>query len=248
LKKIITLITDFCSDLYVAQMKGVILSINKEAEIIDIKHNIKSYSLIEGAFLISQVCLHFPKGSIHLAIIDPGVGTFRHSLIIETKNFYFIGPDNGLFSLVIEKEKIKRIIKIDSSRFKESSSTFQGRDIFAPVAARISLGEKAENFGKEIKSIKKLKIRDNSIIYIDNFGNIITNIKKIFPLGKKLIIHYRRKEIKAKFVRTFADLKKGEFGILQGSSGYLEIDKNRDSAAKDLRAEIGERIEVEVKN
>ena len=229
-------------------MKGVILSINKEAEIIDIKNNVKNYNIIEGAFLISQTCPYFPKGSIHLAIIDPKVGTSRRSLIVETKNFYFIGPDNGLFSLIIEKEKIKRIIKIDSSRFKEDSFTFQGRDLFAPVAAYISLGEKAKNFGKEIKSIKKLNIKDNSIVYIDNFGNIITNIKKIFSFGKKLIIYYKRKKIKAKFVRTFADLKKGEFGVLQGSSGYLEIDKNRDSAVKDLRAKIGERIQIEIES
>ncbi|MEA1964891.1 MAG: SAM-dependent chlorinase/fluorinase [Candidatus Aerophobetes bacterium] len=245
MKKIITLITDLYSDLYVAQMKGIILSIDKEAEIVDIKHNIKSYTLIEGAFLISQVCPRFPKGSIHLAIIDPGVGTSRDSLIVETKNFHFVGPDNGLFSLIIKKEKVKRIIKIDSSRFKEGSLTFQGRDLFAPVAAHISLGEKARNFGREIENIKKLKIKNSSIVYIDNFGNIITNIKKRLPFGEKLIVHYKGREIKAKFVRTFADLKKGEFGVLQGSSGYLEIDKNRDSAAHNLRAEIGERIKIE---
>jgi len=245
LKKIITLITDFHSDLYVAQMKGVILSINKEVEIIDIKHNVKNYSIIEGAFLISQVYPYFPKSSIHLAIIDPGVGTSRHSLIIETKNFYFIGPDNGLFSLAMEKEKIRRVIKINPSRFKDGSFTFQGRDLFAPIAARISLGEKAINFGEEIKGIKKLKVRDNSIIYIDNFGNIITTIKKNFPLGEKLIIHYKGRKIKTKFVKAFAELKKGELGILKGSSGYLEIDKNRNSAATTLKAKIGEKIEID---
>ncbi len=241
---IITLTTDFGSELYAGQMKGVILSINKEAKIIDITHNVKSYNIMEGAFLLREACSRFPAGSIHVGVIDPGVGTSRAGLIIETEKFYFIGPDNGLFSLAIRGQKIKKIIQIDTSKFEEASPTFQGRDIFAPIAAYISLGERIENFGRRTKKIEELKLKENSIIYIDKFGNIITTIQKAFPPGKKITIFYKSRKIRAKFAKTFAQAKRGEFIVLKGSSGYLEIDKNKDSAARDLGAKIGEKIEI----
>ena len=241
---IITLTTDFGSELYAGQIKGVILSINKEAKIIDITHNVKSYNIAEGAFLLGEVCSRFPAGSIHIGVIDPGVGTSRAGLIIETEKFYFIGPDNGLFSLAIRDQKIKKIIQIDTSKFEAVSYTFQGRDIFAPVAAYISLGKKIENFGHQIKKLKELKLKKNSILYIDEFGNIITTIQKAFPLGKKITIFYKDRKIRAKFARTFAEVKPTEFVVLKGSSGYLEIDKNKDSAARDLGAKVGEKIEI----
>lgn len=241
---IITLTTDFGSGLYAGQMKGVILSINKEAKIIDITHNVKSYNIMEGAFLLGEVCSRFPAGSIHIGVIDPGVGTSRAGLIIETDKFYFIGPDNGLFSWAIRGQKIKKIIQIDTSKFEAASYTFQGRDIFAPVAAYISLGKKIENFGYQIKTIKELKLKKNSIIYIDEFGNIVTTIRKAFPLSKKITIFYKDRKIRAKFVKTFARVKPSEFVVLKGSSGYLEIDKNKDSAARDLGAKAGDTISI----
>lgn len=241
---IITLTTDFGSDLYVAQMKGVILSINRDAKIVDITHNVKNYSILEGAFLMWQVCSRFPAGTIHIGVIDPGVGSRRAGLIIKTEHFYFIGPDNGLFSLALADQKTRKIIQIDISEFEEASFTFQARDIFAPVAAYISLGEKVENFGRETQKITELKIKKNSIIYIDDFGNIITSIKKTLPLEKKVTIHYKDRIIKAKVAKTFSEVKSSEFVVLRGSSGYLEIDKNRDSAAGDLKAKVGETISI----
>lgn len=241
---IITLTTDFGCDLYVGQMKGVILSINKEAAIIDITHNVKSYSILEGAFSMWQVCSRFPAGSIHIGVIDPGVGSKRVGLIIKTGDYYFIGPDNGLFSPALANQKVEKIIQIDTSKFEEASCTFQGRDIFAPIAAYISLGEKIEDFGRETKKIKKLKIKKNSIIYIDNFGNIITSIKKTLPLEKKVTIHHKDRIIKVRVAKTFSEVKSSEFVVLRGSSGYLEIDKNRDSAVRDLRAKVGDPISI----
>ena len=176
---IITLTTDFGSDLYVAQMKGVILSINRNAKIVDLTQNVKSYSILEGAFLMWQVCSRFPAGATHIGVIDPGVGSKRAGLIIKTEHYYFIGPDNGLFSLALVNQKIEKIIQIDTSKFEETSFTFQGREIFVPIAAYISLGEKIENFGRETQKTIELKIKKNSIIYIDDFGNIITDRKSV---------------------------------------------------------------------
>jgi hypothetical protein len=241
---IITLTTDFISDLYRGQMKGVILSINKKVQIIDIGHHTRHYDILEGAFLIWQVCCRFPPGSIHVGVIDPGVGTSRAGLAIKTDRFYFIGPDNGLFSLALKDQSIKTIIQIDPSRFEKASSIFHGRDIFAPLAAYISLGKKIEDFGQRIDKVKPLKLKKDSIIYIDEFGNIITSTRKISPLAKKVTIHYKDRKIKSKFAQAFAEVKAGEFVVLRGSSGYLEIDKNQDSAAKDLGAKVGETVKI----
>ncbi len=241
---IVTLTTDFSSDLYRGQMKGVILSINEKVRIIDIGHHTRHYDILEGAFLIWQVCCHFPPGSIHVGVIDPGVGTSRAGLAIKTDKFYFIGPDNGLFSLALKDQRIETIIQIDPSRFEKVSSTFHGRDIFAPLAAHISLEKKIEDFGQRIDKIKELKLKKDSIIYIDEFGNIITSIRKISPLAKKVTIHYKDRKIRAKLTETFAGVKAGEFVVLRGSSGYLEIDKNKDSAAQDLGAKVGDTVEI----
>jgi len=241
---IITLTVDFSSDLYRGQMKGVILSINEKVRIIDIGHHTRHYDILEGAFLIWQACCCFPPGSIHVGVIDPGVGTSRAGLAIKTDKFYFIGPDNGLFSLALKDQRIETIIQIDPSRFEKVSSTFHGRDIFAPLAAHISLGKKIEDFGQRIDKIKELKLKKDSIIYIDEFGNIITSIRKISPLAKKVTIHYKDRKVRAKLTETFAGVKTGEFVVLRGSSGYLEIDKNKDSAARDLRAKVGETVKI----
>jgi len=225
-------------------MKGVILSINKEVEIVDITHRVGNYNLVEGAFLISQVCPFFPEGTIHLAVIDPGVGTSRKGLIIQTDNYYFVGPDNGIFSFVLKKEAVRKIVEINRSKFKIIAPTFEGRDVFAPVAGYISLERQIEDFGLEIRQIKQLRIEKNSILHIDEFGNIITSVQREFNYGENLAVVYRGKKVKAKFVRCFSEVKEGNYLVLKGSSGYLEVDRNRSSAAKALDARVGEKIEI----
>ncbi len=241
---IITLTTDFRHDLYVGQIKGVILAINRQVRIVDIKHDVTSYSIRQGAFLISQISPFFPRGTIHLAIIDPEVGASRRCLLIQTQDYFFIGPDNGLFSLVLKDEKMKKIFEVDPAKFKQVSPTFHGRDIFAPLAAYISLGKEPEEFGRRVQEIVELEMKRNSIIYIDGFGNIITSIEKNFPPGKELTVRHKKRKIVARFVRTFAEAKRDEFILLKGSSGYLELDKNLSSAAKELKARVGDPIEI----
>ncbi|RLE12219.1 hypothetical protein DRJ04_06585 [Candidatus Aerophobetes bacterium] len=243
---IITLTTDFATDLYAGQMKGVILSINPEARIIDLTHKIKNYNVLEGAFFISQVCPTFPSRTIHLVVVDPGVGSDRRAVIICTEKYYYIGPDNGIFHFIIEKEKIRQVAQITTESFSNSSFTFQGRDIFAPVAAYLSLGRRMEEFGQLIdkKLLEKLTVPEECILYIDEFGNIITSIKKEFSLGERLTVRYGRKKVEATFARTFSQVKEGDYVVLKGSSGYLEVDRNKASAAAALGARVGEKIHI----
>ena len=241
---IITLTTDFRHDLYVGQIKGVILSISERVRIVDIKHDVTSYSIREAAFLISQISPLFPRGTVHLAIIDPGVGTSRRCLLIRTQDYFFIGPDNGLFSLVLKEQKMKKVFEVDPAKFKQVSPTFHGRDIFAPLAAYISLGKDPEEFGRRVEEIVEIEMKRNSIIYIDGFGNIITSIKKSFPPGKELMVRHKKRKIVARFVRIFAEAKRDEFILLRGSSGYLELNKNLSSAARQLEARVGDPIEI----
>lgn len=243
---IITLTTDFATDLYVGQMKGIILSINPFAKLIDLTHRIKSYSVIEAAFFIGQVCKAFPEGAVHTVVVDPGVGSEREAIILSTEKYFYVGPDNGVFHFVIQDEKIKKVFQIDKKLFKDAAPTFHGRDIFAPVAAFLSKGENPEKFGSPIEKekLKKISLPSEVILYIDEFGNIITNIRKEFPLGEKLIVEYKGKKITATFARIFSDVKEGEYVVLKGSSGYLEVDRNRASAAESLDASTGEKIRI----
>ncbi|MCD6406770.1 SAM-dependent chlorinase/fluorinase [Candidatus Aerophobetes bacterium] len=243
---ILTLTTDFSDDIYVGQMKGVIVSINPEARIIDLTHRIKSFGILEAAFFISQVCPTFPPGTVHIVVIHPGVGTKRREIILLTDRHFYIGPDNGIFHFVKKIENLKKVVEIDMNLFKDACFTFHGRDIFAPVGAYLSSGRKMEEFGKIVDkdTIVSLSLPEGCIIYIDAFGNIITNIKKEFFYGDKLIIKYGNKKVKATFARTFSEVKEGEYVVLRGSSGYLEVDKNKSSAADELAAKTGEKISI----
>jgi len=242
--KIVTLITDFLSDLYIGQIKGVILSINPEINLIDISHRVQSYNILEAAFLVSQVYAVFPTNSLHLAVVDPTVGSRRRGIIVKTEKYYLVGPDNGLFSLILTKEKPLKIYEINLKKFPEASLTFQARDIFAPVVGYLSLEYLPEKFGREIKKIQGLKLKEGVVLFVDGFGNIITNVKKKFRPGEKLIVEYRGRRIQAQFVRTFAEGRDNEFIVLTGSSGFLELDKNKESAAKDLGIKVGDKIRI----
>ncbi|HOK39858.1 MAG TPA: SAM-dependent chlorinase/fluorinase [bacterium] len=255
--QIITLLTDFGnSDNYVAMMKAVILNINPDVRLIDITHNIQPQNILSAAYNLFTAYSYFPKNTIHLVVVDPGVGSNRLALLIKTKNYYFIGPDNGVLSLALQNEKIEKIINLTNKKFfnKNISNTFHGRDIFAPVAAYLSKKIKPENFGNKINNYKQLEqikpeiINSNkikgSVLHIDNFGNIITNINFTFfnkYLSNFDFLKIKKNKIK-KLVRTYNDLKENEIGLLFGSSNFLEISTNKNNAAEILNCKIGERI------
>lgn len=198
---LISLITDFgLKDNFVGVMKAVILKINPKAQIVDICHEVKPQDILEAAFLLRGSFRYFPKGSVHLVVVDPGVGSPRKKIIAKTKNYYFIGPDNGVLAFALKDEPPIDIVEITSQRYflKPTSDTFHGRDVFAPTSAYLSRtldkvrdlsqGEDIRKFGRRIKSIQELslpKVKVSSldsfageIIYIDRFGNLVSDIDK----------------------------------------------------------------------
>jgi hypothetical protein len=196
---IITLLTDFgTKDAFVGVMKGIMLGICPEAKIVDVSHEVPKYNVKYGAFLLSQVAPYFPEGTVHVAVIDPGVGTSRRRIILRGRWGVYVGPDNGVFSLVIEKEGIVNAVEIRDKRFMlpHVSSTFEGRDVFAPVSAYLAKGVKVEEFGPEVHDLirfpmVKVETIDETvigeIIHIDSFGNIITNIQRDSLKDRKIV-------------------------------------------------------------
>ncbi|MFX1297384.1 MAG: S-adenosyl-l-methionine hydroxide adenosyltransferase family protein, partial [Promethearchaeota archaeon] len=185
---IITLLTDFGEkDPYVGEMKGVILSICPNAKIIDLSHDIEKHNIYEGSFFLYSTAKYYPKHTIHLVVIDPGVGSERKSLVIQSKNYYFVGPDNGVLSLAALDNKIQKVIEINNPSYflKPVSDTFHGRDIFAPIAAHLANNTTPEKFGSLTQTWIQIKIPEvlikkneiiGEIIHIDRFGNLVTNI------------------------------------------------------------------------
>jgi S-adenosyl-L-methionine hydrolase (adenosine-forming) len=256
--KVITLTTDFgLVDPYVAEMKAVILKICPGAIIVDVSHGIQKFNIQMGAFILSSVTHYFPFGTINVAVVDPSVGTKRGSIIIETEQGFFIGPDNGLLVLAAEKQGIKSITQLENQNLMLShvSNTFHGRDVFAPAAAHLSNDFPLSKFGPKITEIvrpafTKIEITPNSltgeILYIDDFGNLITNIqmKDItsfvddsveIELGSETLSHM-------KLSKTYAETEPNRPLALIGSHDYLEIAINQGNAAEKFSLKTGDRI------
>jgi S-adenosylmethionine hydrolase len=255
-KPIITLTTDFgTKDGYVGAVKGVIKRINPDAEVVDITHETGPFDILGAAFTLNSFYRFFPRGTIHLAVVDPGVGSQRQPLVIKSKDFFFVGPDNGLFSFVFENETITDMVVISNEEYflAELSSTFHARDLFAPVAGYLSLGVKVNEFGKAAKECYKLAIPEpklskgklsGEIIHIDGFGNLVTNIAAKSLQGRKVAaITMARRRIK-RFARSYSDIKEGDVGALIGSSDLLEIALDQGSAQQALKSKVGSAVTV----
>lgn len=256
---IITLLTDFgTEDSYVGAMKGIILSLHPGVTIVDISHNVPPQDVISGAFVLSHAAPFFPKGTVHMAVVDPGVGGKRKPILIETERYFFVGPDNGIFDMALQREKVKQIILLTNKKYFLGyvSPTFHGRDIFSPVAAYLSLCVEPSLLGKRMQSIKKLEFKQPSIhngkitgqiIHIDRFGNLITNIdegllRRVFKnkAFQTKVDHI----IINKLVQSYAYAKKDDVACLIGSSGLLEIAVKNKSASKTLMITRGTPVEV----
>ena len=250
---IIALLTDFgTKDYFVGAMKGVILSINKRANIVDISHEINAQNIRQAAFTLRACYREFPKKTIFTAVVDPGVGSNRRAILVETKNYFFIAPDNGLLSFIFNERKYFRAREITNEKFfrHPASRTFHGRDIFSPAAAHLSNGIAASEFGAEISDFvsfaesKLRKINENEIeaeiINVDRFGNLITNLKKE-DLPENFAVEINGKRIE-KLQNYFAEGENDEIFMIFGSSGFLEIAAFQNSAAKILETEIGGKL------
>ncbi len=270
---IITLTTDFgLADAYVAAMKGMILTINPEARIVDICHHISPQNVSQAAFVLNTAYQFFPERTVHVVVVDPGVGTGRRAIILRTPKFDFVAPDNGVLACVIEpflkerprrdREQVKlppelKAVSITEPEFWHSpvSATFHGRDIFAPVAARLSLGTPPGKFGGVISAITVLpehrpyqEAADTlvgQVAHIDHFGNLITNFKSEDLPEEPFIVEVSSRLI-SELSRTYAE---GE-GLLAlvGSSGYLEIAVKGGSARDLLGAAVGDEVKIRREN
>lgn len=259
-QSIITLLTDFGSqDYFVGAMKGVVLSINPSAQIVDITHEVPPQDIHAAAFNLLAAYTAFSAGTIHVAVVDPGVGSRRKPLVIECAGQFFVGPDNGIFSWICEREGNARAIHLTNEKFFHHpvSPTFHGRDIFAPVAAAISNGLAVEELGDPLPDyvrLESLAVRASAdgqaqarIIHIDRFGNCITNLtrehlsEESFAAGAKLFVNER--EISA-CRRFFAEPVAGqnELFCIFGSAGFLEFAAQNASAASIINARCGDPV------
>jgi len=241
---IITLTTDFgYKDPFTAEMKGVILSIKPSAVIVDITHGIEPFDILEAAFVIGSSFKYFPAGTVHIVVVDPGVGSGRRSMIIEAGDHFFVGPDNGVFSAVLQGASSKKCFHIAKPQYMlaKDSPTFQGRDIFAPVAAWLLNGISPSDAGPEISDPTVIIVPRPSItsegisgkvIYLDQFGNAITNISAVdlAPFGNHYTVQIKENHFVP--VNHYAQSSPGSLSCLVNSSGHLEIFTSCNNAAR----------------
>jgi len=247
MKRPIVILTDFGESHYLGIMKGVILRENPDAKIIDLYNHIGNFDIQSALFILKTSYKYFPDNSIYLAVVDPGVGSSRRGIIVKNKERFFVGPDNGIFTPFFEGGDV---YEIDIP--PDVSYTFHGRDIFAPVAAQLSLGINPETLGEKISDPVKLSlpatriegdIIKGEVIFIDNFGNLITNIEASeIPFVNFVVELSGTKSIK--HFRYYSEVSRGEILAITGSSGYIEISVREGSAAQILKARLGDKVIV----
>ena len=242
---LITLTTDFGDSEYVGAMKGVIRSIAPDIEIVDITHGVRRHSIRHGAYALQAAVPHFPF-AVHVAVIDPGVGTERRPLVLACEGAYLVGPDNGVLLPAARRLGLKQVRHATSSTLFRSqiTSTFHGRDVFAPLAAHLATGTKLGDVGPELpawtdldwgRAVETPEGLRGQILCADRFGNVITNVgaeafTRRFPLNARLTVTAGKASFKARVSRTYAEGLPGEAVALVGSGGYVEIAVNRASA------------------
>jgi S-adenosyl-L-methionine hydrolase (adenosine-forming) len=248
---VITLLTDFgIVDYFVGAVKGAILSVNPRVVIVDITHEIPPQDVEGAAFTLLASYQAFPSGTIHLAVVDPGVGSERRPIVMRACDQLFVGPDNGIFTYVYDREPSHQVFHITSEKYfrPSPSTTFHGRDIFAPVAAALSKGVRPDDLGPPITDPVRLKNsltpEVSKIIHIDRFGNCITNITRdLIDPARHATLVINRKQISA-FREFYGSGSSNELFAIWGSAGFLEISINGGSAAEVLRAKRGDEVIV----
>ena len=261
---VIALFTDFgTTDPYVAQMKGAILTIDPGARLLDLTHDVTPFDVAQGSYLLDQCAQEFPAGTIFIAVVDPQVGSERDPLLLKTAaGKYYIGPDNGLFSRVIDREGFSAAWKLDQRayfRAGATSNTFQGRDIFGPVAAHLAQGTDPARMGSplvasalEMPSLHAPEIAGGTIsvevLHVDHYGNVIVNLPAgsdaaaKFHMGNLVKISIGHESFAGPMVRTYAEGEKGRLILLYGANGLLEISMNQGSAEEKLKVDPGTTI------
>lgn len=260
MKRILTLTTDFGTrDAYVAAMKGLMLQINPDVQLIDVTHEIAPHDIMEAAFVLLGALPYFPAGTTHLVVVDPGVGTDRPPIALRKGGHLFVGPDNGLFSLVLEGEQPDELVRLDQPDFWRTphpSRTFHGRDLFAPAAAHLSAGRPLQTLGSPHPALKRLQwalpIQDEQgiqgwVVHIDHFGNCITNIARShLDTGRRepRLKCFVGGTILDQIHNTYADVAQGDPVLLLNSEGRLEIAVHAGNASSLLSIRKGDPINL----
>ncbi len=259
--KFISLLTDFgVRDGYVGVMKGVIYGIAPDAQIADITHTISPQNVMEGAIALGRAAPYFPDGTVHVAVVDPGVGTVRHPIAARIGRYSYVGPDNGLFTVVLQRaerhgEPVK-LVRLDRRGYwlPEISNVFHGRDIFAPVGAHLANGVSLDELGSPVDDVIRLVMPEiettgagvrGQVISVDNFGNLATNIHRsdLPPDVERLVVSVAGTEIRG-MVRTFGSRPTGELIALYGTANDLLVSVVNGSAAERLSASVGAVVDV----
>jgi len=260
--KVITLLTDFGEkDHYVASMKGVILNIAGPVTLVDISHEVPKFNIRAAAYVLRCAYKYFPAGTIHLVVVDPGVGTERRALAIKTRRYFFVGPDNGVLIPAARDDGIVRAVSIENRRYMREavSYTFHGRDIFAPAAAHLARGVPIEELGPEVDDYvvpeyAEPRVEDGEaeaeVIYIDGFGNCATNLREDdlarlgIKYGDKVELELGERRIVTRLLPSFGYARPGEVLLLINSEGFLEIAVNIGSATRELGVRTGTKVRV----
>jgi S-adenosyl-L-methionine hydrolase (adenosine-forming) len=261
---IVSLLSDFGQkDPYVAEMKAVILSIAPHVQIVDVSHEIEKFSIRMGAYVLASAASYFPLNTIHVAVVDPGVGTKRRPIIAETSRSFYVGPDNGVLMLAANQEKIVNVYLIDNPKYMlpNVSKTFHGRDIFAPAAAHLAAGVKASEFGPVIsdyvfpefaKPDTKRGEVVGVVLHVDDFGNVISNISAEeleqagFREGDSLVVVVGDKTLNLMFCSAYGEVPVGAPLALVGGSNFFEVAVNQGSASALFGAKVGVNFRVSV--
>lgn len=248
MKKLIAITTDFGDAFAVAQLHAVLASFNYKGKVIE-NHSVTPFCVIEGAFQIQSLSKFTPRGTIHLGVVDPGVGSRRLGIIIKNHSFWFIGPDNGLLYPAAKSAGIDKVWLIKEAEVSDNfSNTFHGRDVFIKTAIFIAQGKHPEDFGSKkisAETISKLIIKNGQILHVDYFGNIKVFWDKPIIPGEKLKIKIKNKKINFPIVKTFTDVEKGRPLAYKGSNDTLELAINLGNAAKKYGLKTGEILIIE---
>ncbi len=259
---VVTMLSDFgLRDSYVSQMKGIILGICPNSKIVDITHMIERHDIVSGAFLLETAVPFFPKNSVHLAVVDPGVGTPRLPVVVKSRNAILVGPDNGLLERAAQRLGVTGVYKIDINRLQlgRVSNTFHGRDVFAKTAGKLASGLRAEDVGPPVKALLKLQLREAKvngmrleckILHIDIFGNLITNAHNFMlrrlssQADRHVMVKSFSKTCKAQIAQTYSEVSPGKLVILEGSQGYVEVAAREADAGRKLQVRTGDGLEI----
>lgn len=255
---IVTLTTDFGhKDSYVAEMKAVIMSISRGATIVDVSHEIEKFDIRMGAYVLVCAASYFPMGTIHVAVVDPGVGTSRRALLVQTDRGFFVGPDNGVLALALRDQKIMCIRGITNRKLMmpRISSTFHGRDLFAPAAAHLANGVSPTEFGPEIGGFAMPDFAGpvnrrgglvGEVLHVDSFGNVITNFRQTdlerLRIEFLVTVRFGKAARSVRICEAYGEAKPRELVAIVGSHGFLEFSVNLGDAARRFGTKAGDGV------